>query len=484
MPQPQKSTSSLWIWPFELEEEIGKGGMGVVYRGRFVKNDKRVAVKLLPPDVIDPVILARFEREVKVLKTLRHPNIVYSFGGVCEDKQRFYAMELIEGGTLDELLKTRGGKLPWARAVEYGMQMCAALGYAHERGIIHRDVKPGNFLLTKKGTIKLSDFGLAALMAGKDLTDDGQTMGTFRYMAPEQITGKIEPSPQTDLYSLGCVLFRMIGGQTPFLAKTPGEMLHKHVKEPAPLLSTVIPGCPDSLDELIAQLLEKDPNLRPSNAQEVLQRLKKIHTNDMLVEFPKKSRTFAVPVLDNPVLDNPDEDRVSKSATRPTISGNPKSKTIFTILFCGIVIWNIALHVRSSRQHQAMEYWKKALFDESSGIKNHAGRTLGEMARNDDEALEILGEGLEHSDNTVRLASIDGLFATGSRAKIYEETLRKIRARDKVAGVRASAEDLAQELDKLEAPSSFSWWLLSIPILLGLGLFFGWGQIKKIKETM
>lgn len=479
MSQSQESTSSLWIWPFELEEKIGKGGMGVVYRGRFVKNDKRVAVKLLPPDVIDPTILARFEREVQVLKTLRHPNIVYSFGGVCEDEQRFYAMELVEGGTLDDLLKTRGGKLPWAEAIEYGMQMCAALGHAHERGIIHRDVKPGNFLLTKSGKIKLSDFGLASLMMGKDLTDDGQTMGTFRYMAPEQITGKIDPSPQTDLYSLGCVLFRMIGGQTPFLAKTPGEMLHKHVKEPAPLLSTVISGCPDSLDRLIAQLLEKDPKLRPASAQEVQQRLKNTHDYDMLTDLHENPKTLV-----SPVREFVEDDFETRSVVRPTISLNPKWKAFFVVTFCGLVIWNISLQVRSSRQQKAMEYWRQALFEEGNAIKNHAGRILGEMSQTNDEALEILGKGLNDDNHTVRLASVNGLYKAGSRAKKYQKTLGKIQARDGVAQVRMRAGELAQELDKLEVPSDFNWWWFAIPAVMALGIYFGWGHIKNITGSM
>ena len=112
-----------WIWPFELKERLGEGGMGVVYRGRYVVKNIDVAVKMLPDDVTNPVVLARFEREMEVLKTLRHPNIVRSFGGVCEDKQRFYAMELMQGGSLEDQLQERG-RLPWETVIEYGLQMC------------------------------------------------------------------------------------------------------------------------------------------------------------------------------------------------------------------------------------------------------------------------------------------------------------------------------------------------------------------------
>ena len=144
MSQTVTQDQQRWIWPFELQDKIGEGGMGVVYRARYVVNDRQVAVKLLPSDVTDEVILARFERELEILKTMRHPNIVRCFGGICENQLRFYAMELVDAGTLEELIETQG-RLPPMQVVEFGRQMCAALAYAHERGVIHRDIKPGNF---------------------------------------------------------------------------------------------------------------------------------------------------------------------------------------------------------------------------------------------------------------------------------------------------------------------------------------------------
>src|SRR3990172_517770 len=163
-----------WIWPFELEEKVGEGGMGVVYRARYVVDDRRLAVKLVPPDVANATILSRFEREMEILKTLRHPNIVRCFGGICEGDQRFYAMELVEGGTLDRVLEEKG-RLPWEQVIEYGVQMASALAYAHERGVVHRDIKPGNFLLTTTGKLRLSDFGLATVIAATKLTAAGRT---------------------------------------------------------------------------------------------------------------------------------------------------------------------------------------------------------------------------------------------------------------------------------------------------------------------
>ena len=261
-----------WIWPFELLDKLGEGGMGVVYRARYVVDNRHVAVKLLPPDIANETILSRFERELEILKTLRHPNIVRSFGGVCEGNQHFYAMELVEGGTLDRLLEQRG-KFSWEMVVQFALQMASAPSYAHERGVVHRDVKPGNFLLTTGGKVKLSDFGLATVEAATKITAAGKTMGTFPYMAPEQIRGRPPVAPQTDLYALGCVIFEMLTGRTPFTGETPAEVMHKHLDQTPQRVTELAPDCPIALDVLVRDLLQKDPNDRPEGAYIVAKRL-------------------------------------------------------------------------------------------------------------------------------------------------------------------------------------------------------------------
>lgn len=268
--------SSKWVWPFELLDKLGEGGMGIVYRGRYVGNNRIVAVKLLPDEVAaNENLVARFDRELEILKQLKHPHIVNCFGGVCESKQRFYAMELLEGGTLADLLRKRG-RVSWDHVIEYGLQMCSALDYAHARGVIHRDIKPGNFLLTKSGQLKLSDFGLATMVAASRITRAGKTAGTFQYMAPEQIQGKPPISNKTDLYALGCVFFELLTGRTPFEAETPAAVLHLHLKEPAPRVATLCRDVPPELDQLIDDLLAKNPDNRPENALVVSQRLDSI----------------------------------------------------------------------------------------------------------------------------------------------------------------------------------------------------------------
>ncbi len=304
----QARTTSRWIWPFELMDKLGEGGMGVVYRARYVGNDRIVAVKLLPDEVAsNPTLVARFDRELEILTQLRHKNIVHCFGGTTESKQRFYAMELVEGGTLAEALQKKK-RLSWDHVVDYGMQMCSALEYAHERGVIHRDVKPANFLLTKAGKLKLSDFGLATIVAGQRITMQGKTAGTFLYMAPEQIRGKPPVSNRTDLYALGCVFFELLTGQPPFDAQTPAEVLHKHLKETPPRVSSIILDCPQELERLISDLLQKDPALRPASAAEVEYRLASILRPSLVQHVDMMARTPSADVA--PVMAAPSDDEV------------------------------------------------------------------------------------------------------------------------------------------------------------------------------
>ena len=267
---------SRWIWPFELLDKLGEGGMGVVYRARYVRNDRQVAVKLLPPDAAaNKTLLARFEREMEVLKRLDHPNIVHCFGGTCEGEQRFYAMELIDCGTLAELLREKH-RLSWEVVVDYAIQMCDALQYAHERGVIHRDIKPSNILMTKQGQLKLSDFGLVTVVTGRRLTASGRTLGTVEYMSPEQIRGKPPLNNRSDLYALGCVIHEMLIGQPPYSGENTVEIMHRHLKDPVPHIIRTVPDVPLELDELVCELLAKTPELRPDSAEAVKRRLEDI----------------------------------------------------------------------------------------------------------------------------------------------------------------------------------------------------------------
>jgi serine/threonine-protein kinase len=264
------------LGPFLLGSKLGGGGMGIVYRATYTKTGQVVALKLLPAELsIKPRLVARFERELAILKKLKHPNIVPCFGGGRLGEQQFFAMELIEGGSLAGALKKRG-KLPWEEVIRLGLQICAALEHAHEHGIIHRDLKPSNLLMTKDGQVKLADFGIARDNDATALTAAGRTVGTFAYMAPEQIRGEPEISHKTDLYALGCVLYELLAGTPPFAAETAGELLFQHMEKKPVRVSTLVLDCPIWFDLLLSQLLEKDPANRPRDATAVSQALTEI----------------------------------------------------------------------------------------------------------------------------------------------------------------------------------------------------------------
>ncbi len=354
---------SRWIWPFELLDKLGEGGMGVVYRARYVGNNRMVAVKLVPEEVgANPTLVSRFERELDVLKQLRHPHIVHCFGGVCESKQRFYAMELVEGGTLHGLLR-EVGKLPWETVVDYGLQMCAGLQCAHEKHVVHRDVKPGNFLITKAGKLKLSDFGLALVVSSQRITSAGKTLGTFHYMAPEQIRGKPPVSHKTDLYALGCVFFEMLTGTPPFDADSAAEVLHKHLKEEPPRISSLVPGCPIELESIVDDLLQKNPDLRPDSAQAVANRLRNITAAPSTM----RNSMALTPIAPRAVVEDSVETSVSTSANGSFIpsSAPPKDSGRWPLIGTAAMVATLigfALLWRSSASSSANEQLLREAF--------------------------------------------------------------------------------------------------------------------------
>ncbi len=250
------------IGPFELGDKLGVGGMGVVYRAIYTKTGIACAIKVLAPDVNDsPQVQQRFEREIAILKKLQHPHIVRYYGGGKVANQRFYAMELVQGGSLEHFLKEKG-KLPWQEALRYARQVAEALEHAHTAGVIHRDLKPANLLIGPNNVLKLTDFGIARDTTATALTAAGKTVGTYAYMAPEQIRGKPPVDRRTDLYSLGCVLFEMLTGQTPFDSENAGELLVMHLQDDPPRVSSLAPDCPILLEEMVFRLMEKEPDER------------------------------------------------------------------------------------------------------------------------------------------------------------------------------------------------------------------------------
>ena len=265
-------TAGTRLGPYEIVAPLGAGGMGEVYRGRDTRLDRLVAIKILPEALAaDPQFRERFDREARAISQLTHPNICTLYDVGDHDGTAFLVMELLEGETLAERLQK--GALPLLQALTVAIEVASALDAAHRAGIVHRDLKPGNVMLTKSGA-KLLDFGLAktnaAVATGSgtmaattppNITAQGMILGTFQYMAPEQIDG-LEADARTDIFAFGCVLFEMLTGKTAFEGKTRASLLGAIMHAEPPPVSHVQPVAPASLNRIVATCLAKDPDAR------------------------------------------------------------------------------------------------------------------------------------------------------------------------------------------------------------------------------
>jgi serine/threonine-protein kinase len=255
-----------------IDRELGRGGMGRVYLAHEAgpPPGQTAAVKVLSAELAQETgFLERFQREIEVLRQLCHPNIVRLFDSGCQDGHYYYAMEFLPGRNFDDLLLERG-RLPWKEVLDIALQICPALKHAHDHGIIHRDIKPQNLLCAEDGTVKLTDFGIAKVFAGKQLTVTGGLVGTAEYLSPEQASGK-PVTNRSDLYSFGVVLYTLLTGRTPFQGRSTLDLMHKHRFGRFDPPREVVPEIPYELDKIVCGLLEKEPAQRPANGL-VLQR--------------------------------------------------------------------------------------------------------------------------------------------------------------------------------------------------------------------
>lgn len=256
---------------YELVERIGRGGMGSVYRATHTRLDKPVAIKVVAGGQIQhPDIIARFEREMKAVGKLDHVNLVRAFDAGETEKQEFLflVMELLDGLDASKLLRERG-PLPVPVACEIIRQACFGLKYIHAQGQVHRDIKPSNLMVTREGTVKILDLGLALLADthGDQLTSANQLMGTLDYMSPEQAGSSHEVTHQADVYSLGCTLFALLSGRAPFDnddTKKPTQKIVAHTSKSPPSLAGRSTSIPGDLSELVQKMLAKRPDDRPS----------------------------------------------------------------------------------------------------------------------------------------------------------------------------------------------------------------------------
>ncbi|MBI4728365.1 MAG: Stk1 family PASTA domain-containing Ser/Thr kinase [Acidobacteria bacterium] len=253
---------------YELSRKLGTGGMADVLLGRDRTLGRTVAVKMLLPQFAeDPHFIARFRREAQSAAALNHPNIVAVYDTGSDDGINYIVMEFVDGKTLREIIREEGPLLP-ERAGEVASEVCAALAFAHSRGIVHRDVKPGNIMVTSDGSVKVTDFGIARAMSGESVTQTATVLGTAQYFSPEQAEGK-PVDHRSDVYSLGIVLYEMLTRQVPFTGSSPVAIAYKHVKESPIPPSRLNPDVPPALEAVVMKALAKNPANRYQTAQEL-----------------------------------------------------------------------------------------------------------------------------------------------------------------------------------------------------------------------
>jgi predicted Ser/Thr protein kinase len=279
------------VGPYKIERKLGQGGMGTVYLGKHDETGQLAAVKVLPASMArEEGFVARFAREIEAMHRVTGENVVEMYDSGEWGETYYYSMEFVDGETLTERLM-RERRIGWREVIEIASQICKALKAAHNTGIVHRDLKPSNLLLAKDGIVKLTDFGVAHVFAGDQLTATGGVIGTVEYMSPEQAQGK-RVDKRSDIYSLGAVMYVMLTGRPPFTGKSPLDIAQKHKFGQFDSPKRIIPDLPHWLDEVICKCLEKNPDNRYPDAYVLQLRLLEIPKK---VEMAQGSGTYEFP---------------------------------------------------------------------------------------------------------------------------------------------------------------------------------------------
>lgn len=258
---------------YSIESVLGRGGMGIVYKGKHLLMDRPVAIKMLHPEYLqDELVVKRFQSEAKSLSSLSHPNLVSVFDfGITPNKEPYMVMDFHDGKGLDEILE-KYSKIDLSMALKIFCQVCDALTAVHSRNMVHRDIKPGNIVISEDGLVKLVDFGIAKNVDSKalHLTMTGEVVGTPKYMSPEQCMGKTLDA-RSDIYALGCVMYEVFTGMPPFEADSFYEMVRQHVDDVPSHLPFADPSLkiPVGLEAIIFKTLQKDPALRQQTAAQL-----------------------------------------------------------------------------------------------------------------------------------------------------------------------------------------------------------------------
>jgi serine/threonine protein kinase/Flp pilus assembly protein TadD len=285
------SRGAVFAGRFEVIEELGKGGMGRVYRVLDTKIDEEVALKLVRPEIAsDRKTIKRFSNELKLARQISHKHVCRMYDLSEEAGTHYITMEYVPGENLKSMIKMTK-QFSASTAISIARQICEGLAEAHKYGVVHRDLKPGNIMIDKDGNVRIMDFGIARSIEAKDITETGMIIGTPEYMSPEQVTGEDEDS-RSDVYSLGIILYEMLTGSLPFEGKTPVSIALKHQREAPKNPKELNPQIPDSLVYMILKCMEKKKEMRYQSAEEILAELDKSQGRRQVISSERKKIAY------------------------------------------------------------------------------------------------------------------------------------------------------------------------------------------------
>lgn len=316
---------------YELLQKVGEGGMATVYKARCNILDRIVAVKVLKEELArDKSFVEKFKVEALAAARISHPNIVNIYDVGQQDEIHYIVMEYVDGTSLNEIISQQA-PLSIARAMDIAIMICDGVHHAHEKGVIHRDIKPHNILITETGMVKVADFGIARAISSATITFGGNMVGSVHYISPEQARG--EPvNRTTDIYSIGCVLFEMVTGRVPFNAESPVTVALKHIHDDIPSPRAINNAIPPALEGIIYKAMDKVPGHRFSTAEEMRNALINLHSNSFTGYGDRNDKTLVRP----PIANERDE-----GVVKPKKKIRPLSIAIIIIallgLFSGVV---------------------------------------------------------------------------------------------------------------------------------------------------
>ena len=326
---------------YKLLGNLGQGAMAKVYRGKQLSLDRMVAIKVLPRKLSQSTqFIERFYQEGRAAAQLNHPNIVQAYDVGKAGDYHYFVMEYVDGRTVyDDIIKHK--RYNEADALDLVMQMAGALQHAHEKGLIHRDVKPKNIMITKEGVAKLADMGLARAMSDKEAAEaeQGKAFGTPYYISPEQIRGEVNITPAADIYSLGATLYHMVTGNVPFDGKSPTDVMHKHLREQLVPPDQVNRKLSTGIAEVIEMMMAKDPKKRYQTCRDLLVDLKAVRE--------KGPPPLAHRDIGGDLAALAKAEAAAMSMVAEDKSG-PPAKTVSMLLFipmCGLLVLSLVLNV-------------------------------------------------------------------------------------------------------------------------------------------